>query len=459
MSLTSRFPTDAALVLAAGKGTRMRSSLPKVLHHVAGTSMLVRVLNALDAAGFPCPTVVVGHEAEAIRREGGDRCRYVEQVPQQGTGDAARVGLASLPPDVRRILLVHGDEPMIAPEVYAEMLDVQAQTGAAIILLTTNVEDTRDFGRVVRDAAGRPEALVQQVDLTEQQKAEIREINLGAYVFDADFLRRTLPGLQPHPPKGEYYLTDLVAVAVQTGAGVEAKILEGGDALLGINDLIQLEGANRAIYARNARRLMAAGVTIVDSTTTYIGDDVRVEPDTVIYPLTTISGPTAIGRDCRIGPGATIVDARIGDRCTVQSSTIEEATVEDDVRIGPYAHLRPGAHIGAGAEIGNYAEIKGSTVGPGTRMHHFGYIGDAEIGRNVNIAAGVITCNYDGATKHRTTVGDDAFIGSDTMLRAPVTIGEGAYTGAGSVVTRDVPPGALAVGVPARVVKEMRDEK
>jgi bifunctional UDP-N-acetylglucosamine pyrophosphorylase/glucosamine-1-phosphate N-acetyltransferase len=430
----------------------MRSSLPKVLHQIAGKSMLERVLDALAGAGFPCPTVVLGHEAEAIRQQAGERCRYVEQVPQLGTGDAARVGLGSLPPSVQRVLLVHGDEPMIDPGVYREMLDLQATSGAAIVLLTTIVEDTRDFGRVVRDADGRPAALVQQSDLTPEQKATIREINLGAYVFDAAFLRRTLPNLQPNPPKGEYYLTDLIAVAAQTGEGIEARVLEGGDTLLGINDLVQLEGANRAIYARNARRLMAAGVTIIDSATTYIGDDVRIEPDTIVYPLTCISGHTMIGRGCVVGPGATIEDATIGDRCTIRASTIESATIEEDVRVGPYAHLRPGAHVGARAEIGNYAEIKASTVGPGTRMHHFGYIGDAQIGRDVNIGAGVITCNYDGTTKHRTTVGDNAFIGSDTMLRAPVTVGDDAYTGAGSVVTRDVPDGALAVGVPARVV-------
>src|SRR5947209_6658483 len=215
----------------------MRSSRPKVLHHVAGKSMLTRVLDALAEADFLCPTVVVGHEAEAIRREGGERCRYVEQVPQRGTGDAARVGLESLPGETGRVLLVHGDEPMIEPEIYREMLDLQAESGAAIILLTTEVEDTRDFGRVVRDAGGRPVALVQQSDLIPEQKARSREINLGAYVFDAAFLRRTLPDLQPHPPKGEYYLTDLVATAAETGAGVEARVIPGGYALLGINDL------------------------------------------------------------------------------------------------------------------------------------------------------------------------------------------------------------------------------
>lgn len=449
---------EAALVLAAGKGTRMRSTLPKVLHEIAGKSMLTRVLDNLGAAGFHHPTVIVGYGADRIRRTVGDRCRYVDQGEQLGTGHAGQVGFAALPDSARRVLLVHGDEPLIEPEIYDAMLALARERQAAIVLLTAKVSDTRDFGRVVRDAGGRPAALVQQSDLTAEQQ-DLREVNLGAYVFDVDFLRRHLGRLRPHPPKGEYYLTDLVAAAATDGATIDAVTLPDGDDVLGVNDLVQLERATHTVFRRTNRRLMLSGVTIVDSASTFIGEDVRVEPDTIIAPFTIISGQSVIGSACTIGPRTTIEDSEIGHGCRVNASTVERSTVDDNVVIGPYAHLRPGAAIGAGAEIGNYAEIKAASLGEGTKMHHVGYIGDARIGRNVNIGAGAVTCNFDGVAKHRTVVEDDAFVGSDTMLRAPVTVGKGAYTGAGSVVTRNVAAGSVVAGVPARVIKEGQERE
>lgn len=448
---------DEALVLAAGKGTRMRSNLPKVLHPLAGKPMLVRVLDALRAGGFPCPTAVVGYGAEAIEAAVGDRCRYAIQTEQRGTGHAALVGLDALPSTVRRVLLVHGDEPLIGPDLFRQMLEEQERTGASVVLLTTHVADTRGFGRVIRGAAGYPVALVQESDLTPEERA-VDEVNLGAYVFDADFLRASLGHLQPHPPKDEYYLTDLIAVAAgrSTDApGVVAVTVPNGAEMMGINDLVHLEQATRVIYGQTNRRLMESGVTILDSASTFIDEEVHVEPDTVIYPFTMISGATHIGEACRIGPGAHILSSHIGERCRIVSSTVEMAHVGDDVSIGPYAHLRSGARVGSGAEIGNYAEIKKSTIGPGTKMHHFSYLGDAQVGANVNIGAGAITCNFDGVDKHQTVIEDGAFIGSDTLLRAPVTIGTGAFTGAGSVVTRDVPPGKVVAGMPARVIKSV----
>lgn len=443
---------DSAIVLAAGKGTRMRSTLPKVLHPLVGKPMLVRVLDSLDTAGFSRPLAVVGYGQDRIRQVAGDRCQYVDQGEYRGTGHAARVAMDALPDAVNRVLLVHGDEPLIEAETYRAMLDLQMASGAAIVLLTTRVRDTREFGRVIRDEVGQPAALLQQSELTPDQR-KIDEVNLGAYVFDVAFLRRHLPDLQPHPPKGELYLTDLIAAAVAEGTqkpAVAAITLECGEEVMGVNDLVQLEQATRALYRRTNRRLMLSGVTIVDSASTFIDDEVRIEPDTVIEPFTVIRGATVIASGCAIGPGTHIIDSRIGPRCTVLSSTLEQAEVAEDVRIGPYAHLRPGARIGAGAEIGNYAEIKASVVGAGTRMHHMSYLGDAQIGEGVNIGAGTVTVNYDGVHKHRTVVGDGAFIGSGSLLRAPVTVGEGAYTGAGSVVTHDVPAGTTVAGVPAR---------
>jgi bifunctional UDP-N-acetylglucosamine pyrophosphorylase/glucosamine-1-phosphate N-acetyltransferase len=450
--------SEEALVLAAGKGTRMRSRLPKVLHPLAGSPMLTRVLNTLTESGFSQPTVVVGYGADRIREVVGDRCRYVLQEEQRGTGDAARVGFATFPATTTRVLLVHGDEPLISARSYREMLDLQERTGAPVVLLTAQVEDTRGLGRVVRDASGTPVSLAQEADLLPEQRS-LNEVNLGAYVFDADFLRRSFSQLQPHPPKGEYYLTDVIAIAARTsaegGTPVATVTLSGGGEVLGVNDLLQLEQATRDLYRGTARRLMRAGVRIVDSWNVYIADDVEIGADTVVHPFSTISGPTRIGSGCVIGPASHISASEIGESCTILSSTVENSRVSDEVTIGPYAHLRPGSVIGTGVHIGNYAEIKGSTLGSRTRMQHMSYVGDARIGSDVNIGAGTVTCNFDGVSKHRTVIEDGAFIGSDTMLRAPVTVGRGAYTGAGSVVIRDVPAKTVVAGVPARVIREV----
>jgi bifunctional UDP-N-acetylglucosamine pyrophosphorylase/glucosamine-1-phosphate N-acetyltransferase len=432
----------------------MRSSLPKVLHGLAGKPMLTRVLDALQAAGFPSPTVLVGYGAEAIREAMGDRCRYVVQEEQRGTGHAALVALRALPPNTERVLLVHGDEPLIPAGVYGEMLALAERSGVPIVLLTTRVSDTRGFGRVIREDA-EPVALVQEADLAPEQRA-VNEVNLGAYVFDASFLARHLPSLQPHPPKGELYLTDLVAEAVRERGigGVAALEIDGGEAVMGINDLVQLEAAGAALYHAVNRQFMAAGVTIVSSATTFIDEEVEIEPEVVIHPFSIITGRSRIGSGSVIGPNARIDSSTIGARCRIEASTLESAEVEDEVGIGPYAHLRPGARIKHGAEIGNYAEVKASTIGVGSRMHHFSYVGDAVVGDDVNIGAGTVTVNYDGRAKHRTVIGDGAFVGSGSMLRAPVEIGERAITGTGSVVLHDVPAGAVVAGVPARTIRE-----
>ncbi|HLJ67763.1 MAG TPA: bifunctional UDP-N-acetylglucosamine diphosphorylase/glucosamine-1-phosphate N-acetyltransferase GlmU [Chloroflexota bacterium] len=442
---------DGAIVLAAGRGTRMRSTLPKVLHPVAGKPMLVRVLEALDGAGLPDPAVVVGYGSDLIRAAAGDRCRYVEQPEQLGTGDAARIGLAALDQSIRRVLLVHGDEPLVPAEIYRQMLAVQAESGAPVLLLTARVGDTRGFGRVVRDPGGNPTALVQEIELSNEQRA-LNEVNLGAYVFDVRFLREQLDRLQPHAPKGEYYLTDLIAIAAAAGHRVAAITPPDGAEMMGVNDLVQLEAATRMIYRRTNRRLMESGVTIVDGTGTYIDEDAEIEPDTLIHPFTIIGGRSRIGRGCVIGPSSHIRDTRIGAGSRIVSSTVEASTLGDAVQVGPYAHLGPGVEIESGVTIGSHSQIKRSSIGAGSRMHHFGYVGDARVGRNVNIGAGVVTCNFDGHAKHRTVIEDGAFIGSDTMLRAPVTVGEGGSTGAGAVVIHDVAPGTVVAGIPARVI-------
>jgi bifunctional UDP-N-acetylglucosamine pyrophosphorylase/glucosamine-1-phosphate N-acetyltransferase len=441
----------------------MVSALPKVLHPLAGIPMLMRVLRTLHAAGFPRPTVLIGYRGDLVREAAGDRCAYIEQGDMLGTGHAARKLVEALPAGVRRMVLVHGDEPLIPPGALNDMLALQARSAAPVVLLTTHVDDTRGFGRVIRDAQGAPIGLPQEGDLTAEQRATVREVNLGAYVFDVAWLRQTLPLLQPHPPKGEFYLTDVVALAADRavhgeGAPAAAVTLVGGEEVMGVNDLVQLEEATRITYRRTARRHMLAGVRIVNMESTIIGDDVEIEPGVVIYPFSILDGTTRVGAGSQIGPHAHLVDSVVGQRSQVVASTLEEARIGDGVSVGPYAHLRRGADVGDGAEIGNYAEIKGSTIGPGTRMHHMSYLGDAEVGANVNIAAGTITANYDGRSKHRTVIEDGAFVGVDTMLRAPVRIGRGATTGAGSVVLHDVAPGTVVAGVPARSIRESQGD-
>jgi bifunctional UDP-N-acetylglucosamine pyrophosphorylase / glucosamine-1-phosphate N-acetyltransferase len=424
--------------------------------------MLERVLRLLASVGFERPTVLVGYRSDLVREFAGDRCLYVEQGEQLGTGHAARVSLESLPDEIERLVLIHGDEPLLPPDSIQEMLQLQAQTSAPVVLLTTRVRDTRGFGRVIRNESGDPVTLLQQADLSAEQ-LRLDEVNLGAYVFDVPFLRAALQQLKPHPPKGEYYLTDVVAIAAERasrneGRPVGAVRIEGGAEFMGVNDLVQLEEASGITYRKINRRHMLAGVTIVDSASTFIDEDVEIGPDTVVYPFTLLQGRTTIGAGCSIGPHAQLIDSHVGDGSRVMSSMLEEATVGSGVRVGPFAHLRPGAEIGDAAEIGNYAEVKNSVIGPRTRMHHMSYLGDAQVGENVNIGAGTITANYDGRRKHRTVIEDDAFIGTDTMLRAPVCIGTGAVTGAGSVVLKDVAPRTVVAGVPARVIREVVDE-
>ncbi|MGH2447165.1 MAG: bifunctional UDP-N-acetylglucosamine diphosphorylase/glucosamine-1-phosphate N-acetyltransferase GlmU [Chloroflexota bacterium] len=436
---------DAALVLAAGKGTRMGTALPKVLHQLAGRPILFRVLEALGDAGFSSPLIVVGYEADRVRAALPD-ARFAYQTEQRGTGDAARAGLEALSPEVDRVLIVPGDHPLPA-QTYRDLLDLQRRTDADLAIVTTRATDSQ-LGRVIRQD-GRPVAIRENGELRADEPPS-DEINLGCYVFKTAALKKCLAALRPHPPKNELYLTDLVEAFAQADRRIEALTIEGGDEILGINTLEQLEAASKAIYRATNARLMAGGVTIRDASSTFIDDRATIAAGTVIEPFSLLSGETTIGADCIIGPSTTVDGSRIGAGCRIVSSSVESGTVGDGVRVGPYAHLRPGACIGDRAEIGNYAEIKRTVLGAGSRVHHFSYLGDAQIGRNVNIGAGTVTCNFDGQAKHRTIIEDGAFIGSGTMLRAPVRIGRGAATGAGSVVTRDVPAGVTVAGVPAR---------
>ncbi len=455
--MSSQLTAPAAIVLAAGQGTRMRSRIPKVLHPLAGRAMIDHVLDSLARAGVGRPVVVTGHGADAVEAAVGSHATTVRQEPQRGTADAVRIGLESLTDRVETVLVTMGDAPLQPAELYRELLDRQRATGAPVVLLSARMPDPTGYGRIVRRADGTAEAVVEEADADAAVRA-IDEINVGTYAFDAGWLRASL-GRVAASPSGEYYLTDLVAMAVAERG--PAAIVESSDAedAIGINDRVALAAAEERLRRRIAERHMRNGVTIVDPSTTRFDARVEIGQDARIEPWTILEGDSIIAQDAVIGPNAHVRDSRIGPRTRVWASVVEESSVAEDVQIGPYAHLRPGSQIGARCRIGNFAEIKRSSLGAGTQQHHFSYIGDAEIGENVNVGAGSVTANFDGTAKHRTQVGDDVKLGVDTMMVAPVTIGEGATTGAGSVVTRDVAPGKTVVGVPARPIELRRRHK
>ena len=458
--------TYATVVLAAGKGTRMRSTLAKVLHPLAGVPLLAHVLNAVEAipsslAFAPYakllsssrPIVVLGNGATQVEAVFGERCLYAIQEEQLGTGHAvlaARNAVEKLEPLPQVVLVCYGDTPLVRSEILARVLVEHQERQATITFLTAHAALPSDFGRVVRDADGRVLEIVEVKRATEEQK-RIDEVNSGVYCFDRSWLWPTL-GALPRNASGEFYLTDLIGIAGAQGREI-ATVTGTLDEAIGINDRVQLAAAEKLLRHRILEQHMYAGVTIVDPDTTYIDADVSIGPDSVILPGTLITGKSRIGSACQIGPGTTIDQSVIGNHCVIRNSVLEEVTLEDGVSVGPFSRCRSGAHLAHNVRMGNFAEVKNSYVGAETDMHHFSYLGDATLGEHVNIGAGTITCNFDGVGKNRTDIGNGAFIGSDTMLVAPVTVGEGARTGAGAVVNRDVPPGALVVGVPARVLR------
>jgi bifunctional UDP-N-acetylglucosamine pyrophosphorylase/glucosamine-1-phosphate N-acetyltransferase len=444
----------AAIVLAAGAGTRMRSRMPKVLHSLAGRPMLDHVLASLAAAGIEHRVVVTGFGADQLEAALEGRVPTVRQEPQLGTADAVRRGLDRVPSGVRHVLVTMGDVPLLPPVLFQQLLREQAEGEATIAMLAAQVDDPAGYGRVLRGADGGARAIVEEADADEQTRA-LAEVNVGAYCFDAGWLRANV-GNVPASASGEYYLTDLVEMAASVGRRVAVVAAPRAELTRGINDRIGLAAAERLLRLQIAEDHMRNGVTIVDPASTFIDAGVEIGQDARIEPWTVLSGSTVVAQDAVIGPQAEVRDSRIGPRSRVWASVVEGSTVAEDVQIGPYSHVRPGCQIGPRCRIGNYAELKNTTLGAGSQQHHVSYLGDAEVGERVNIGAGAVTANFDGERKNTTVIGDGAFIGVDTMLRAPVTIGAGARTGAGAVVTRDVPAGKTVVGVPARPIEARR---
>ncbi len=435
----------------------MRSRVPKVLHPLAGRSMIDHVLDALADAGVDRPVVVTGFGGEAVEAAVGARAVTAHQEPQRGTADAVRIGLAAVDAGTTTVLVTMGDAPLQPSALFQTLLRERETGGPAIVLVSAHLPDATGYGRIVRDADHGAASIVEEAD-TDELTRLLNEVNAGTYAFEVAWLRDALVRVKPSP-SGEEYLTDLVAMAVADGRAV--RIVEAHDAadIIGINDRLALAAAEERMRRRIAETHMRNGVTIVDPTSTRIDAAVQIGQDARIEPWTTLEGATVIAQDALIGPNAHVRESRIGPRTRVWASVVEASTVAEDVHIGPFAHLRPGSVIGPRCHIGNFAEVKKSRLGAGTQQHHFSYLGDAEIGEDVNIGAGSVTANFDGTAKHRTVIGDRASIGVDTMMVAPLTIGEEAITGAGSVVTRDVAAGKTVVGVPARPIELKRRSK
>jgi bifunctional UDP-N-acetylglucosamine pyrophosphorylase/glucosamine-1-phosphate N-acetyltransferase len=448
-----------AVILAAGQGTRMKSSQPKVLHQILGRPMIAYLLDTLREAGVNDIVVVVGHQAEAVQEALKEyKLRFVIQEPQLGTGHAVQVAMPAVPASAATVMVLCGDAPLISGESVAALRQLHEATAAAVTVQTIELPDGAHYGRVVRDASGRVAAVVQAKDSHDRPDLlAIREINTGAYCFDAAFLVDGLRKIPKSPVTGEIYLTDLIHIARQQGRGVEALIDPDWEALLGINSRAELAGATRTVKRRINDRHMDQGVTLMDPEATYIESAVSIGRDTVIYPNVYLQGKTVIGENCRIEASVKIVDSILEHDVYVKMGcVITQSRVGAGVDIGPYAHLRPLSDLRSGVHVGNFVEVKKSVLHEGVKAGHLTYLGDADIGAGTNVGAGTITCNYDGEKKHATVIGEGVFIGSNTALVAPVTVGAGAYVGAGSTITKDIPPNKLGISRARQVNLERR---
>ncbi len=434
----------AVVILAAGLGTRMKSDIPKVLHEVCGRPMLAYVIDAALSVSPARIVVVTGPEQDAIADALPVGCERALQAERRGTGDAVRAGLEPLEGFTGDVVVLVGDAPLVDGQFLEGLVEAHRAAGARATVATAVLGDPAHYGRVVRGPSG---GVARIVEARDAGPAELRldEVNTGFYVFEAGLLRAVLPRLEPANAQGELYLTDAVHLALADGARVDAYVAAEPEVMLAINSRVELAEVNALMRRRLLDRLMLAGVTVEDPATTYVDWGVEVGRDTVLRANTHLLGRTTVGAASEIGPGAYLRDAFVGDRARVVASQLHDCVVGSRCSVGPYAYIRPNTVLAEGARAGTFVEIKNSRVGEGSKVPHLSYVGDATIGRDSNIAAGNITANYDGEHKHPTHIGDDVHTGSDTTFVAPVTVGDGAYTAAGSVITQDVPPGALAV--------------
>lgn len=439
-----------AVVLAAGQGKRMKSKLYKVLHPVCGKPMVGHVLDTVKATGCERSIVIVGHGADAVRSYLGDGAEYVLQETQLGTGHAVKQAKDLLASEEGTTIVICGDTPLVTAETLEGMMKLHEQNGAAATVLTAVMEQPAGYGRVIRDEDGGVEHIVEQKDCSPQEDA-VKEINTGTYCFDNKKLFAALEQVTNSNNQQEYYLTDVIGI--MRGQGEQVLGFQAADPAesIGVNDRLALSEAERLMRERIVRKHMLAGVTVMDPSSTYISADAQIGADTVIYPNTWIKGKTVVGEDCEIGPASEIEDSHIQNGVCIKHSVLNQAHVGARTTVGPFAYLRPGTHLGEDVKIGDFVEIKNADIGNGSKVSHLSYVGDASVGKDVNIGCGAITVNYDGYNKAKTVIGDDAFIGSNVNLIAPISVAKGAYVVAGSTVTRPVEEGDLAI---ARVRQE-----
>ncbi|MFG1947854.1 bifunctional UDP-N-acetylglucosamine diphosphorylase/glucosamine-1-phosphate N-acetyltransferase GlmU [Nonomuraea sp. NPDC048826] len=437
----------AVIVLAAGEGTRMKSQTPKVLHELCGRALVDHMLAAARDLGPERLVVVIGHALERVgahlARTSPD-ARAVVQREQRGTGHAVRTVLEEVGTISGTVLVTYGDVPLLRTETMAALLERHETDGNAVTVLTAEVPDPTGYGRIVRDANGAVERIVEEKDASPEQRA-IREMNSGIYAFDGELLADAVKRVSTDNAQGEEYLTDVLSILRGDGHRVGAHSAADYNEVEGVNDRVQLAFARQVLNRRLLERHMRAGVTVVDPATTWVDVEVVIEPDAVVHPGTQLHGRTVIESGAEVGPATTLTDTKVGAGAVVRNAVADQAEIGPEASVGPYCYLRPGTVLGRKAKAGTFVEMKNSTVGEGSKVPHLTYAGDADIGAGANIGAAVVFVNYDGVEKNRTTVGDGAFVGCDTMLIAPVTIGDGAYTAAGSVIDGDVPPGAIGV--------------
>ncbi|EOA8343973.1 bifunctional UDP-N-acetylglucosamine diphosphorylase/glucosamine-1-phosphate N-acetyltransferase GlmU [Enterococcus faecalis] len=442
-----------AIILAAGKGTRMKSKLYKVLHPVAGKPMVEHILDQVEQTEPTEIVTIVGHGAEMIKSHLGERSQYALQAEQLGTGHAVMQAQELLGGKQGTTLVITGDTPLLTAETLENLFDYHQGKNASATILTAHAEDPTGYGRIIRDHVGIVERIVEQKDASEEE-ARVQEINTGTFCFDNASLFEALAKTDTNNTQGEYYLTDIIEILKKEGKAVAAYQMADFDEAMGVNDRVALSTANKIMHRRLNEMHMRNGVTFIDPDTTYIDEGVVIGSDTVIEAGVTIKGKTVIGEDCLIGAHSEIVDSHIGNQVVVKQSVIEESVVREGADVGPYAHLRPKADVGANVHIGNFVEVKNATIDEGTKVGHLTYVGDATLGKDINVGCGVVFVNYDGKNKHQTVVGDHAFIGSATNIVAPVTIGDHAVTAAGSTITEDVPSEDLAIARARQVNKE-----
>lgn len=446
------------VILAAGKGTRMKSKLPKVLHKAGGKTMLQHVIDAAKAAGAKRNIVVTGFGGEMVREAIGNQAEFVTQTEQLGTGHAVLQTKELLKDETGTVMVLCGDTPLLTGALLKKLYDEHVAAAAKATVLTAIMPDATGYGRIIRSADGSVEKIVEHKDATEEER-KVREVNSGIYCFAAKDLFEALSHVTNDNAQGEYYLPDVLEILKKKGEKIWAVAADDYEDTLGINSRLQLAGAEKILRRRKNEELMSEGVTIMDPATTYIDDDVKVGRDTIIYPMTWLEHGTVIGEECEIGPNVRFQDVKCGNRVMGQFIYAHECQIDDDVKLGQFVHLRPNTHLFEGVKIDNFIEVKNSNIGKGSKLPHLSYIGDCDMGENVNMGCGTITVNYDGKKKHRTKIGNNAFVGCNSNLVAPVTIEDDAYIAAGSTITKTAPKGKLSIARARQTVVESWHDK